>query len=195
MAGRRIMKRVWITLLMWQKIGIDEVNLWYWITCTLGIDLVFFPLPLFHATKKNISQLLFVNSYVSSRPHLVGCTVSREPWFLIGAGLTDGLSQFFTPSDKRTSRVSMSSMLSASAKQPVKQPKLAATGSQAAASRLLKKSKLVQVRACGSLVACSPSLALFCTHSVRLISDRPLLACLPASAEKTMLQGQKSCAM
>lgn len=79
--------------------------------------------------------------------------VSR--WFLIGhAGLADGLSQFFTPSDKRTSRVSMSSMLTAaSAKQPVKQPKLAATGSQAAASRLLKKSKLVQVSAkCGSSV-------------------------------------------
>lgn len=66
--------------------------------------------------------------------------------FLLGTGLADGLSQFFTPSDKRTSRVSMSSMLTAaSTKQPVKQPKAAATGSQAAANRLLKKSKLVQV--------------------------------------------------
>ncbi|XP_067932169.1 histone acetyltransferase KAT6B-like isoform X1 [Watersipora subatra] len=59
-------------------------------------------------------------------------------------GLTDGLSQFFTPTDKRTSRVSMSSMLTAASQQPVKQPKSATTTSQAAANKLLKKSKLVQ---------------------------------------------------
>ncbi|KAK3090335.1 hypothetical protein FSP39_011013 [Pinctada imbricata] len=71
-----------------------------------------------------------------------------EPFFAIDKpkGLVDGLTKFFTPSNKRTSRVSLNSFnadLAAIPKRKLtsEQPK---SNSQQAASRLLKRSKYLQ---------------------------------------------------
>jgi len=64
--------------------------------------------------------------------------------------------------------VSMSALMTtaASDKQPIKQPKTAATTSQTAASRLIKKSKLVQV-----------SLIFFSAHDITLEQPNALYYC------------------